>query len=183
MRRGQRLARMRPRRRPTTERSPSAPMTISALTVPGAPAAADVCTPITRPDASFTTSVTRTPSSTRAPAARARCRRIASSIVRRTARPRSRNPRYPWPATNSPWIVAPFGACTRIPVSCAAPELSTASSAPISARMRDACGLMYSEHGLSRGKRARSSTSTSSPARAMKYAADDPAGPPPTMTT
>src|SRR5688572_1612537 len=77
-------------------------------------------------------------------------------------------------------MVAPLGACTRIPVSCAAPELSTALNAPISSRIREACGLMYSEHGLSRGNWARSRIITSRPARAMKYAADDPAGPPPT---
>src|SRR5687767_5745260 len=77
-------------------------------------------------------------------------------------------------------MVAPLGACTRIPVSCAAPEPSTALNAPISSRIREACGLMYSEHGLSRGNWARSRIITSRPARAMKYAADDPAGPPPT---
>src|SRR5215212_2784053 len=70
-----------------------------------------------------------------------------------------------------------------MPVSCAAPELSTALSAPISSRILDAWGLMYSEHGLSRGNRALSRITTSTPLRAMKYAADDPAGPPPTMTT
>src|SRR6185436_18193348 len=53
----------------------------------------------------------------------------------------------------------------------------------MSARMRDACGLIYSEQGLSRGNRARSSTTTSMPARARTNAVEAPAGPPPTITT
>ena len=70
------------------------------------------------------------------------------------------------------------------PARCAAPGLlDSRSSTPMSSRMRDACGLMYSEHGLSRGKRARSSTSTSTPARARKNAVAAPAGPPPTTMT
>ena len=53
----------------------------------------ETTTPVTRSRSLRTTSVTRQPSSTRAPARRARSRRIASSTVRRSARPRSRNPR------------------------------------------------------------------------------------------
>src|SRR4030081_1684934 len=78
---------------------------------------------------------------------------------------------------------APFGARTVIPARCAAPARSTASSAPIACRSRDACGLRYSAHGFGRGKLARSSTSTRTPARASANAVNAPAGPPPTTTT
>ncbi len=108
---------------------------------------------------------------------------MASRISRRTDKPRSRKPRKPCDATKSPAIVAPFGARTRIPASAAAPLASIRSSAPMSARIRDAWGLRYSAHGLGRGKRARSTTSTSTPARASANATDEPAGPPPTTRT
>ncbi len=108
--------------------------------------------------ASRTRSTTRHPSRTSAPASRARSRRIGSSAVRRSASPRSRKARKPCCATKSPRSVAPFGARITIPVRCAAPARSTASSAPMSLRMRAACGLRYSAHGFARGKTARSST-------------------------
>ena len=64
----------------------------------------------------------------------------------------------------SPAITAPFGACTRMPASAAAPDCARPRRAPPCAtRMRDACGLRYSAHGLGRGKRARSTTITSTP--------------------
>src|SRR5207302_6694703 len=43
-------------------------------------------------------------------------------------------------------------------------------------------GLVYSPQALSRGKVARSTISTSNPARARSAAVADPAGPPPTTT-
>src|SRR5467141_898053 len=49
-------------------------------------------------------------------------------------------------------------------------------------RIRIVSGLRYSEHGLSRGNRARSSSNTSAPARASSSAVADPAGPAPTTT-
>src|SRR5438876_4088388 len=53
----------------------------------------------------------------------------------------------------------------------------------MSARMRDACGLRYSAHTLSRGNLARSRTSTSTPSRPSAQAVEAPAGPPPTTMT
>src|SRR4051812_31424088 len=70
-----------------------------------------------------------------------------------------------------------------MPTSRAAPAASTWPNTPISSRSRDAWGLRYSEHGLGRGKCARSMIITSTPARANRQAVIAPAGPPPTMRT
>ena len=82
-----RLVRASPSRRATTDRSPSAPTTSGASIVRVAAALASTRTPLTRPRASRSTSVTRTPSRTSAPASRAQSSRIGSSIVRRSGEP------------------------------------------------------------------------------------------------
>src|SRR5262245_31821404 len=45
------------------------------------------------------------------------------------------------------------------------------------------CGVIQPAHTLSRGKTARSMTTTSRPARRSARAEEDPAGPPPTIRT
>ena len=85
---GQRAVRARARRRATTERSPSAPTTMSARNSPVGPPS--VVTPRTRLAESRITSVTRHPSMTSTPAARARRCSTSSSSSRRIDRPASR---------------------------------------------------------------------------------------------
>src|SRR5690348_2131040 len=53
---------------------------------------------------------------------------------------------------------------------------------PSLCRMPVAAGLRYSEQGLSRGNRARSTSRTDAPARAHRRAVVAPAGPAPTIT-
>src|SRR5947208_2192953 len=54
---------------------------------------------------------------------------------------------------------------------------------PSRRRISVVAGLRYSEHALSRGNRARSTSSTDAPARASSKAVVAPAGPAPTTTT
>ena len=90
----------------------------------------------------------------------------------------------PCSAANEPWNVVPSGERVRaFPSGAPKVARSSTSSASISCRIRDACGLRYSEQGLSRGNDARSSSNTSQPARARKNAVVEPAGPPPTTIT
>ena len=143
-----------------------------------------VDTPSTRPSRVRTTSVTRTPSVTCAPAARARSRRIASSTSRRTDSPRSRKPRKPCAAMKSPVITAPFGARTRMPDERRGARLLHAlerahrprecATLPGSNTRRTASGAENA-----RGRRHARRT----PARASANATDEPAGPPPTTST
>src|SRR5690606_32359238 len=86
-------------------------------------------------------------------------------------------------AEKSPRMLRPPGARMIIPASRAGAAASTAASAPMASSRRDAPGLRYSAHALSRGKWARSRTSTSAPALASCQATAAPAGPPPTTTT
>ena len=94
-RRCARLMPTRPSRRLTIERSPSAPITSEACSVRVAPSSSSTSTPMTRPLMSRASDMTRVLSRTRAPAARAVSSRMPSSTVRRSASPRSRNPRWP----------------------------------------------------------------------------------------
>src|SRR5438093_2367367 len=82
-------------------------------------------------------------------------------------------------------MAAPQGATTFIPYNLACAEPSTASRIPPPSRCRISvvAGLRYSEHALSRGNRARSTSSTDAPARASSKAVVAPAGPAPTTTT
>src|ERR671910_299350 len=54
---------------------------------------------------------------------------------------------------------------------------------PRRARIRTASGLMYSEHALSRGNRALSTTTTENPSCASRVAVALPAGPAPATST
>src|SRR6266550_2617552 len=82
-------------------------------------------------------------------------------------------------------MAAPQGATTFIPYSlaCAAPSTASRISPPSRSRISVVAGLRYSEQALSRGKRARSTSSTDAPARASSKAVVAPAGPAPTTTT
>src|SRR5947208_16546404 len=82
-------------------------------------------------------------------------------------------------------MAAPQGATTFIPYNLACAEPYTASRIPPPSRCRISvvAGLRYSEHALSRGNRARSTSSTDAPARASSKAVVAPAGPAPTTTT
>src|SRR5438093_322457 len=82
-------------------------------------------------------------------------------------------------------MAAPQGATTFIPYSfaCAAPSTASRMSPPSRSRISVVAGLRYSEHALSRGNRARSTSSTDAPARASSKAVVAPAGPAPTTTT
>src|SRR5947208_6776173 len=82
-------------------------------------------------------------------------------------------------------MAAPQGATTFIPYSfaCAAPSTASRMSPPSRSRIPVVAGLRYSEHALSRGNRARSTSSTDAPARASSMAVVAPAGPAPTTTT
>src|SRR5438093_1026972 len=82
-------------------------------------------------------------------------------------------------------MAAPQGATTFIPYSfaCAAPSTASRMSPPSRSRIPVVAGLRYSEQALSRGKRARSMSSTDAPARASSKAVVAPAGPAPTTTT
>src|SRR5436309_5781555 len=82
-------------------------------------------------------------------------------------------------------MAAPQGATTFIPYSfaCAAPSTASRMSPPSRSRISVVAGLRYSEHALSRGNRARSTSSTDAPARASSMAVVAPAGPAPTTTT
>src|SRR5437870_8404222 len=81
-------------------------------------------------------------------------------------------------------MAAPQGATTFIPYNLACAEPSTASRIPPPSRCRISvvAGLRYSEHALSRGNRARSTSNTDMPARASSKAVVAPAGPAPTTT-
>ena len=177
-----RTMRARPRRCATTERSPSAPID-EARAISPFRRRLSVCTPSLGRATSRTTSVTRTPSTTRAPATRAQSSRIASSTSRRTDSPRSRSRESRGCARNRRRSRRRWARARGHPGERRRARPSTRSSAPMSARMRDASGLRYSAHGFGRGKRARSTTSTSTPARASAKASDEPAGPPPTTRT
>src|SRR6266542_3488568 len=87
--------------------------------------------------------------------------------------------------SNRPTTPAPLGATTFMPVNCAGAAAATAcnTSLPRRSSTRVDSGLRYSEHGFSRGNRARSSSRTRVPARASSNAVADPAGPAPTTTT
>src|SRR5712692_334428 len=78
--------------------------------------------------------------------------------------------------------MVPSGATTFMPYSLAGAARSTSASTSRSSRprIRVVSGLRYSEQGLSRGNLARSSSSTSAPARASSRAVAEPAGPAPT---
>ena len=79
--------------------------------------------------------------------------------------------------------VRPDGAQRRIAGTSVIPSLRNSAHTPRSWRMGRVAGVRNSPHGLSRGKRARSRSSTSQPRRAISSAADEPAGPPPTTIT
>src|SRR6266568_4970502 len=171
--------RIRPSRRATTERNPSAPTTMRALHVTGCRLPKRATTPATAPF-SHTKFSTVTPSRTTAPARPAAEMRMVSNVVRGRAKLYGRGP-----PRNRPHMAAPQGATTFIPYSLACAEPSTASTTPPPSRSRISvvAGLKYSEHALSRGNRARSTSSTEAPARASSNAVVAPAGPAPTTTT
>ena len=182
-RRGQRAERMSPSRRPTTERSPSAPTTIRAA-ISRVASPSRTRTPVTRPLASRSTSVTATPSATRAPAARARSSRIESNISRRTPSAgvalaaARRAPRRTVPRTS--------GRSRRessSPRGPARPRGSLRRARPSPRECAGPAGSDIRRTAFDRGKCARSSTSTSTPLRASAHAVVAPAGPPPTTTT
>src|SRR5437762_2410551 len=106
--------------------------------------------------------------------------RIVSNVVRGRAKLYGRGP-----PRNRPHMVAPQGATTFIPYSlaCAAPSTASRMPPPSRSRISVVAGLKYSEHALSRGKRARSMSRTEAPARASSKAVVAPAGPAPTTTT
>src|SRR2546427_1617519 len=81
-------------------------------------------------------------------------------------------------------MAAPQGATTFIPYSlaCAAPSTAARISPPSRSSISVVAGLRYSEHALSRGNRARSTSSTDAPERASSKAVVAPAGPAPTTT-
>src|SRR2546422_7531382 len=81
-------------------------------------------------------------------------------------------------------MAAPQGATTLIPYSVARAAPSTAARIPPPSRssISVVAGLRYSEHALSRGNRARSTSSTDAPERASSKAVVAPAGPAPTTT-
>jgi hypothetical protein len=155
-------------------------MTIRARMSVARPSWSTTRTPQAAPS-SRSTSVTRTRSRTSAPAPRAAAMSTASSRSRRMESPAARGARYPWLPSYSPDAEPPSGARTRMPRS-QAPAPSSSGSTPMSCRIRVACGLRHSAHGLARGKVARSSTATRAPARASRNAVLAPAGPPPTTT-
>src|SRR5216684_1760582 len=82
-------------------------------------------------------------------------------------------------------MALPSGATTFIPESFAWGTPSTASSRfpPRRSRISVVAGLKYSAHGLSRGNRVRSTSTTDNPARASSSAVVAPAGPAPTTPT
>src|SRR5882724_7531874 len=81
-------------------------------------------------------------------------------------------------------MAAPQGATTFIPynLACAAPSTAARTPPPSRSSISVVAGLRYSEHALSRGNRARSTSSTDAPARASSNALVAPAGPAPTTT-
>src|SRR2546426_8987114 len=81
-------------------------------------------------------------------------------------------------------MAAPQGATTFIPYSlaCAAPSTAARISPPSRSSISVVAGLRYSEQALSRGNRARSTSSTDAPERASSKAVVAPAGPAPTTT-
>src|SRR5207247_698985 len=103
--------------------------------------------------------------------------RMVSNVVRGRAKLYGRGP-----PRNRPHMVAPQGATTFIPYSlaCAAPSTASRMPPPSRSRISVVAGLKYSEHALSRGKRARSMSRTDAPARASSKAVVAPAGPAPT---
>src|SRR4029077_1984082 len=171
--------RIRPSRRATTERNPSAPTTTRAGHVSRFPFRDRPITPATAPF-SHTRFSTVVASQTCAPSRRAAARRSVSNVVRGRAKLYGRGP-----PRNRPHMAAPQGATTFIPYSlaCAAPSTASRMPPPSRSRISVVAGLKYSEHALSRGKRARSTSRTDAPARASSKAVVAPAGPAPTTTT
>src|SRR5437667_85727 len=129
---------------------------------------------------SKTTLSTVRPSRTMAPSRAAAATRIVSNVVRGRAKLYGRGP-----PRNRPYMAAPQGATTFIPYSlaCAAPSTASRMPPPTRSKISVVAGLKYSEHALSRGKRARSMSRTEAPARASSKAVVAPAGPAPTTTT
>jgi hypothetical protein len=163
--------------RATTECRPSAPITSAAASrSPSGPT-----TPPTRPSV-CQMSRTEKPSRTSAPLARATSSRAVSSTSRETDRP------WRVPPSEVRYAIRcrarPAGAWSCMPRSQRCGWLdSMRSSAPSRLRMSTPPGLTYSAHGLARGKRAASSSSTRRPCAAKRLADALPAGPPPTTMT
>src|SRR2546427_466315 len=112
-------------------------------------------------------------SRTTAPARAAARSRMVSNVARDRAKL--------YAPARRPHITAPLGATTFIPYTLAWGARSTASSTPSSRpRIAVVAGLRYSEQGLWRGKRARSSSNTRAPPRESSRAVAAPAGPAPT---
>src|SRR2546426_868946 len=168
-----------PRRRATTERRPSAPTTTRLRYVSRFPLPDRAKTPAAVLPSKTTLSTVR-PSRTMAPSRAAAATRIVSNVVRGRAKLYGRGP-----PRNRPHMAAPQGATTFIPYSlaCAAPSTASRMPPPSRSRISVVAGLKYSEHALSRGKRARSTSRTDAPARASSNAVVAPAGPAPTTTT
>jgi len=115
------------------------------------------------------------------PALPAWARSAASSSVRASEIPVLGAP-DPF-SRNSPVRLAPWAATTRVPSSGRAPRAQRAAVTPSRSSRATAPGPMYSEQGLSRGKRARSVRMTFTPARANHHAVALPAGPAPMTRT
>src|SRR6266566_2043070 len=168
-----------PRRRATTERRPSAPTTTRLRYVSRFPFPDRAKTPAAVLPSKTTLSTVR-PSRTMAPSRAVAATRIVSNVVRGRAKLYGRGP-----PRNRPHMATPQGATTFIPYSlaCAAPSTASRMPPPSRSRISVVAGLKYSEHALSRGKRARSMSRTEAPARASSKAVVAPAGPAPTTTT
>src|SRR5919206_2923312 len=152
-----------PSARRTTDSAPSAPTSTPARTVPST----------VTPSASATR-VRTVDRRNSAPAARA----AASSRASNTSRGTTDDGRCVSRSTT-----APPGERSESRGTGGYPEVTAAGSTPRPARTSSASGATPSPHTLSRGKSARSSTSTEAPLRRAASAAADPAGPPPTTTT
>src|SRR5581483_8304523 len=117
------------------------------------------------------------PSSTFAPAARATSSNAASRSCRRATAANS-----PLSRGSGNTVSRPDG--DRTTTSCTGCHDATDSGrSPSASSARNADAVNPSPQHLSRGNRARSTTTTSRPARARVIAAAAPAGPPPTTTT
>src|SRR4051812_38196861 len=171
----------RPIRRATMERSPSAPTVNRARMARRSPVASRTSAPATLPP-SYNSSSTAVRSSTDAPARRAAPSSSLSSSRRETDNPWGRNGACP-ARSNTPCSRAPFAPVTVVPRGAAAPAASIVESTPSRSSRRTVSGLMYSEHALSLGNAARSTTATETPARASSVATPVPAGPAPTTRT
>ena len=126
---------------------------------------------------SLRTSTARAPSTASAPALIATVRRWSSSSVRATAEPQAgRRAARPRQQQRLAEAVRPQPVVDGVGAQPVARGPSRCSS-PI------ARGVSPSPHVLSRGKTAASTSTTSSPARALHAAAADPAGPAPTTRT